>query len=78
MTRFILHGDMTADQVMQCSYEASAILRLCEAAAWAIQNGETPADLASAIASGMRIARDLIGVVHDALEIHEGQKGGAA
>ncbi|MBT1155710.1 hypothetical protein J1C56_08910 [Aminobacter anthyllidis] len=78
MTRFIPHGDMTADQIMRCSYEASAILRLCEAAAWAIQNGETPVDLADAIGAGTRVARDLLGVLHDALESHEGLKGGGA
>ncbi|WP_406873312.1 hypothetical protein WHT83_06340 [Aminobacter sp. P9b] len=69
---------MTADQIIQCSYEASAMLCLCEAAAWAIQNGEnSPEELAGAIVAGMQLARDLVGVMHDALESHEGLKGGA-
>lgn len=78
MSRFIPHADMTADEIIACSYEALSLCRLCEAAAWSIQNGETPIDLADAIGSGMRLARDLIGVMHDALESHEGLKGGAA
>jgi hypothetical protein len=76
MSRFVPQGDMTAEDVIDCSYQALAICRLCEAAAWSIQNGETPVDLADAIGSGMRLARDLIGVMHDALETHEGLKSG--
>lgn len=77
MTRFIPHDDMTADQIMQCSYEAAAIIRLCESAAWAIQNGGNSTDLSDAIGAGLRTAQELIGVMHEALESHEGLKGGA-
>lgn len=77
MSRFIPQAEMSTDDIIDCSYQALAICRLCEAAAWSIQNGETPADLADAIGSGMRLARDLISVAHDALETHEGLKGGA-
>lgn len=76
MTRFIPHVDMTADQIMQCSYEASAIIRLCENAAWTIQNGGNATDLSDAIGAGLRAAQELIGVIHEALESHEGLKGG--
>lgn len=29
MSRFIPQGDMTANELLQCSYQAVAILRLC-------------------------------------------------
>jgi hypothetical protein len=76
MSRFVPQGDMSAEDIMDCSYQALAICRLCEAAAWSIQNGEDATDLSDAIASGMRLARDLIAVMHDALETHEGLKNG--
>jgi hypothetical protein len=78
MSRLIPHTDMSAEQLMNCSYQALSICRLCEAAAWSIQNGETPHDLADAIGSGMRLARELLAPVHDALASHEGLKGGDA
>lgn len=76
MSRFIPHRDMSSDQIMQCSYDASALLRLCEGAAWAMQNGDDTTSLSDAIGAGMRVAQELLGVVHDALESHEGLKGG--
>ncbi|MEP9370487.1 hypothetical protein [Mesorhizobium sp. KR1-2] len=72
MSRFVPQRDMSSDEIISCAYEASAITRLCEAAAWSIQNGEPPTDLADAIGAGMRLARDLIDVMHDALVSHEG------
>ena len=77
MSRFVPQADMSADEIIDCSYQALAICRLCETAAWSIQNGETPIELSDAIVTGMRLARDLIAVMHDALESHEGLKGGA-
>lgn len=78
MSRFLPHSDMSADQLMQCSYEASAIIRLCESAAWTIQNGGDSTELSDAIGAGLRAAQELIGVMHDALARSEGLKGGAA
>jgi hypothetical protein len=78
MSRFVPQRDMSADEIIRSSTEASAILRLCEAAAWSIQNGEPPTDLSDAIVAGMRIARDLMEVMHDALVSHEGLTGGEA
>ena len=74
MSRFIPHSDMTADELLQCSYQAVAILRLCECASWAMQNGGNVTDLADSSGSGLRLAIDLLGPVHDALEQHEGVK----
>lgn len=75
MSRFVPQSDMSADEIIRCSYEAAALMRLCETAAWAIQNGESPEDHAGAIGAGLRLARDLVDVMHDALERHEGLSG---
>ncbi len=77
MSRFIPHTDMSADELTQCSYQTRAILSLCESAAWAIQNGGAVDLLADSIGSGLRLAIELLEPVHDALERHEGLKGGA-
>jgi hypothetical protein len=73
MSRFIPHGDMTTDQILRCSYEIGAILRLCEAAAWAWQNGSTEANLAGATVQALQLAHELLEPVHDAIELHEGR-----
>lgn len=78
MSRFIPHRDMTADQIMATSYQAAAIIRLCESAAWAIQNGDDSTSLSDAIGAGLRAAQEMIGVMHDALASHENLKGGVA
>lgn len=72
MSRFVSQEEMTPDQVMQCSYEAAAIIRLCENAAWAIQNGGDAAALSDAIGAGLRTAQELVGVMHDTLARQEG------
>lgn len=78
MSRFIPHQDMTADEIMSTSYQAAAIIRLCETAAWAIQNGGNATVLSDAIGAGLRAAQEMIGVMQDALASHEGAKGGEA
>lgn len=67
MSRFVPHSDMSTDQVMECSYQAAAIIRLCESATWAIQNGEDSTSLSDAIGAGLRLAQELNGVMHNAL-----------
>lgn len=77
MSRLIPHRDMSTEDLLSCSYQAIAILHLCDSAAWAIQNGSGAPDLlAGSIGTAMRLAVDLLEPVHDALEIHEGLKGG--
>jgi hypothetical protein len=75
MSRFIPQSDMTADEIVQCSYDVMAILHLCDQAAWSICNGsghiETVAD---SIGCATRLALDLMAPVHDALEAHEGRR----
>jgi hypothetical protein len=79
MSRFILHTDMNADEIVKCCIQARAIVRLCETAAWSIQNSgedEIP-QIAENIQYALQLAAELIGPAQDALESHEGVKGGA-
>ena len=71
MSRFIPHTDMSADELIQCSYQARAIISLCESAAWSTQNGGAADVLADSIGSALRLTLELLEPVHDALEIHE-------
>jgi hypothetical protein len=76
MSRFIPQTDMIADEIIQCSYQARALVNLCESAAWNIQNGGgRPEDLSDSIGSALRLVMELLEPVHDALETHEGLKG---
>lgn len=78
MSRFVPRSEMTPDEIVQCSYQARALLHLCDSAAWAIDNHSGPVDvLADSIGSAVRLALELLEPVHDALELQEGQKGGA-
>lgn len=70
MSRFIPCRDMSADQVIQCSYDAMAIVTLCETIAHD-RAGELSATLAGDIATALGIAGELIVVMHDTLEINE-------
>lgn len=80
MTRFAPQGDMTADEIVGCVVQAGAVIRLCEHAAWTIQNTtvESIPQIAEDIQFSARLAADLLGPVQDALESHEGLKGGDA
>lgn len=77
MRRLIPHTDMNAAQIVDCSYQALALVDLCENAAWTIQNGGNAETLSDAIGAAMRLARELLEPVHDALERHEGIAGGS-
>ncbi|ESZ53269.1 MULTISPECIES: hypothetical protein [unclassified Mesorhizobium] len=76
MSRFIDHRDMSADQIMSCCIQAAAIVRVCGAAAWAIQEGGH-VNMATSIVDALAAADELLGPVTDALEGHEGPKAGA-
>jgi hypothetical protein len=83
MSRLIDHRDMTAEQIVDCCIQATAIMYLCETAAWSIQNGGdanayTLRETAGSIKGALAAARELLGPVTDALESHEGLKGGVA
>lgn len=50
---------MTAPQIMACCVQAVAIMQVCNAAAWSIQNGGD-ADLAGSIEDALSTARELL------------------
>jgi hypothetical protein len=80
MSRFIPQRDMSASDILSCVMQARAIIGLCERAAWAdIQNSASAVSLsqvADDIQSALQLANDLLDPVQDALESHEGLKGG--
>lgn len=79
MTRFIHTRNMSADQLVQCSSDARALLHLCDNAAWAIQNNSGPIDvLSDSIGVAVRLALELLAPVHDTLEAQGRLAGGAS
>lgn len=78
MTRFVPQRDMSADEIAKCCIQARAVIALCEAAAWSIQNGsesEIPL-IAENIQFALQLAGDLLEPVQGALSAHEGMTGG--
>lgn len=78
MSRFIPHSEMSADQLIQCSYQAQAIMSLCIRVADDLSPAKQETAAGSHIADALTAALELVGVVHDALESHEGLKDGEA
>lgn len=74
MSRFVPQRDMSADDIVKCAIQARAIIQLCEAAAWSIQNSredEIP-QIAENAQFALQLAADLLEPVQGALESHEG------
>ncbi|MER2536843.1 MAG: hypothetical protein ABTQ31_16950 [Rhizobiaceae bacterium] len=73
MSRLIHHGDMSAAEIVQCSYDALAIVGLCQRVASDFSATDGDAHLAIGdIAICLTLADKLMVAVHDALESHEG------
>ncbi|MFU0504035.1 hypothetical protein [Pseudaminobacter sp. NGMCC 1.201702] len=77
MSRFIPQTDMSADQLMDCSYQAQALIHLCQFVAERISSGDEAARLGGEIEQALALAGEFAGIMHDALERQEGLKGGA-
>ena len=83
MSRFIHHRDMTAEQVVKCVIQARALIGMCHRAMWAdvqnenIASGEV-SQAAEDIQFTLQLAQELLDPVQDAMEEHEGWKGGVA
>lgn len=73
MSRLVPHGDMTAAEIIQYSYDAMAIVRLCEKTAWDLINRGHNSEHTDAISAALKLALELMAPVHDALERSEGQ-----
>lgn len=72
MSRFVPHGDMSADEIVQCSYDAMAIVALCEITTWDISEREpNTGTLAGNVSTALKLALELMGAVHDTLEVYE-------
>lgn len=69
MSRFVPCRDMSADQIVQCGYDAMAIVALCSIAA---REGTLSATVTGDIAIALDLAGELIAKLHDTVEIHEG------
>ena len=78
MSRLVPQADMSADEIVKCCIQARAGVRLCEAALWNIQNGsdEEIPQLAEDVQFALQLVADLLVPVQEALESHEGLKGG--
>jgi hypothetical protein len=72
MSRIVPHGDMSASEIVQCSYDAMAIVALCENTAWDIAERGPNGTLVGNMNIALKLALELMGAVHDALENHEG------
>lgn len=80
MSRWIEQAEMTAEEIVKCCIQARAVVKLCERAAWNdLQNGSAAKipEVAEDIQFALELAADLLVPVQDALESHEGLKGGA-
>lgn len=77
MSRLIPQADMSADQIIDGSYDIMAIFAVAEVAARHLEE-QPSARLASSLARLMKLADELYSPLHDALERHEGLKGGVA
>ncbi|MFK0688009.1 hypothetical protein ACFX5Q_07360 [Mesorhizobium sp. IMUNJ 23033] len=72
--RFLDQGDMTADQVIETSYDLLAILQLVKTAADAAAGYSMSPEVSASIARGLALAVELHAPLHDALETHVGAK----
>jgi len=61
MSRLIPHTDMRSDELVQCNYQARAILHLVDIAAGPTQNDSSAIDvLSDGIGSATRLALELL------------------
>lgn len=75
MSRFVPHTDMTADEIVACSYDLLAILHVAEVAAMHLQDQHSPVT-ADSLARVLSMAVDTHAPLHDALETHARVIGG--
>lgn len=72
MSWLIPNGEMSADQIIQCGYDAMAIVSLCAHVARNFVSEAPGGATTGDIAIALELAEDLIAVMHESLEIHEG------
>ncbi|TGT36190.1 hypothetical protein [Mesorhizobium sp. M8A.F.Ca.ET.165.01.1.1] len=67
---------MTADQIIDTSYDLMALMTVAEAVARVLEDNPSPG-MAGALARLLALMTELNAPLHDALESHEGRNGGA-
>ena len=75
--RFIHYRAMSTDQIVQCGYDAMAIVALCAVAARNLSEVGPNNTLAGDIAIALDLSGELIARLHDTVEMHEGVLGDA-
>ncbi|WP_186397676.1 hypothetical protein [Stappia sp. TSB10GB4] len=69
--RLIEHREMSADQLIQCGYDAMAIVSLCATVSRNLSDLDPGGALAGNVAIALDLAGELIAKLHDAVETHE-------
>jgi len=74
MSKFAHFRDFSRDEIVETSYQVIALLRLCEATAWVLNENGPPVhqQRASAMHEALKLALELQGLVHDTIEMQEG------
>jgi hypothetical protein len=72
MSRFVHFRELSADEVVKCSYDMLAILDLCKSIADTAQINDRAriADMSN-IGSALGLAMELAGLIHDTIETQE-------
>lgn len=70
--RFIHYRAMSTDQIVQCGYDAMAIVALCAVAARNLSEVGPNGTLAGDIAIALDLSGEFIARLHDTVEMHEG------
>lgn len=82
--RLIEHREMSADQLIQCGYDAMAIVSLCANVSRNLSDLDPGGTLAGNVAIALDLAGELIAKLHDAAEangeliVKTGGRGGSA
>jgi hypothetical protein len=76
MSRLIPQGDMSAQQLISTSYDLLAMLHIVQIVADAAEGGSLSPNATASVARLMTLATELHAPLHDALERHEGVRGG--
>lgn len=69
MTRLAHYRAMTTDEIVQCGYDAMAIVSLCENAAQDLAVRGENGNLAGDIGIALKLALKLISALHDTIEM---------
>ena len=72
MSRFINHSEMTRNEILDCSYQAMAMVKLARLVTEDLSGTAPSAAIGGDVAIVLELAAEMMAVVHDAIEAHEG------